>query len=188
MAKKKEEEKKVVLERTYIVPLRKEWLKSPKWKRSKKAVKALKEFAAKHMKAETVKLGKYINKELWKHGIKNPPHKVKVNCSKDDKGIVTVELFGAPVEKKEEEKKDKKTEEKKEAKAETKKSEEEIKKAMTELEKKTEAVKKEKEVKTEEKPKEEKPAEKKEEPKEQPKAEATPKEVKKEEPKTPEKQ
>ena len=138
--KKEKEEKKVVLERVYVVPLRKEWLKSPKWKRTKKAVKAVKEFAAKHMKAETVKLGKYINKELWKHGIQNPPHKVKVNCSKDDKGVVTVELVGAPVEKPKEEKKGKKTE-KKEEKVETKKGEAEIKKALTELEKKTEAAK-----------------------------------------------
>lgn len=168
--KKKEEEKKIVLERAYIVPLRKEWLKSPKWKRTNKAVKAVKEFAAKHMKAETVKLGKYINKELWKHGIQNPPHKVKVNCSKDDKGVVTVELVGAPVEEKKKEEKGKKVEEKKEAKAETKKGEEDIKKALTELEKKTEAVKEKKETKPEEKKevaKEEKPAEKKEEEKKQ---------------------
>ena len=37
MAKEKIKEPKVVLERTYNVPLRKEWLKAPKWKRAKKA-------------------------------------------------------------------------------------------------------------------------------------------------------
>ena len=165
--KKKKEERKVVLERVYVVPLRKEWLKAPKWRRTKKAVSALKDFAAKHMKAETVRLGKYINKELWKHGIKNPPHKVKVNCSKDDKGLVIVELVGAPVEKKEE-----KAAKKKEAKAETKKSEAEIKKELDKLKKETEAAKKGKEeikkeakAETKEAPKEEEPAENKEEPK-----------------------
>ncbi|MBW2980596.1 60S ribosomal protein L31 [Candidatus Woesearchaeota archaeon] len=144
------------MERIYVVPLRKEWLKVPRWKRAKKAVKALKEFAAKHMKAETVMLGKYVNKELWKHGIKNPPYKVKVNCSKDDKGVVAVELVGAPVEKKEEKKA------KKVAKTETKKSEEEIKKELNKLKEKTEEAKEKKEEAKPEAPKEEKPAEKEE--------------------------
>ena len=46
------------LERTYNVPLRKEFLKVPKYKRAKKAVKALKQFLAKHMKSDNVKIGK----------------------------------------------------------------------------------------------------------------------------------
>ena len=86
MAKKEKKEAKTVMERTYNVPLRKEFMKSPRWKRTKKAVKALREFAAKHMKSDKVKVGKYVNLELWKHGIKNPPHHVKVNCTKDEEG------------------------------------------------------------------------------------------------------
>ncbi len=54
------------MERTYIIPLRKEWLKVPIYKRTKKAVKATKEFLQKHMKVETVKLGRHLNmKEHW---------------------------------------------------------------------------------------------------------------------------
>jgi ribosomal protein L31E len=49
---------------------------------------------------ENIKLGKYLNLELWKHGIKNPPSRVKVNVTKDDKGVVTAELFGTPKEEK----------------------------------------------------------------------------------------
>lgn len=93
---KKEEAKKIVLERTYNVPLRKEYMKAPRWKRTPRAVKALKEFVAKHMKATEVKVGKYANKELWKHGIKNPPHHIKVDVAKDEDGIVAAELVGAP--------------------------------------------------------------------------------------------
>ena len=37
--------------------------------------------------------------------MKNPPHKVKVDCTRDEDGIVKVELFGAPKEKLLEEKK-----------------------------------------------------------------------------------
>ena len=45
-----EENKKIMFEREYIVPLRREWLKVPTYKRANKAVKALKQFIAKHMK------------------------------------------------------------------------------------------------------------------------------------------
>ena len=108
---KKEKEAKIVLERTYNVPLRREWLKSPRYKRSAKAIKGLKAFLIKHMKPGVdekgkiqIKLGKYLNQEIWKHGIKNPPHHIKVETKKDEKGLVTAELVGAPVEKKKEEK------------------------------------------------------------------------------------
>ena len=82
------------MERTYNVPLRMEYQKAPSWNRTKKAVTALKQFLSKHMKSEDIRLSNNINKELWKHGIKNPPHHVKVTVSKDEKGVVTAELFG----------------------------------------------------------------------------------------------
>jgi len=126
---KKEKKPKTVLERVYNVPLRKEYQKAPKWRRTKKAVKALREFIAKHMKSEEVKIGKYLNLELWKHGIKNPPHHIKVKASKDEKGKVSVELAELPkeaiLEKEKAEKEAKKKEKKKEEKKpeETKKEE-----------------------------------------------------------------
>ncbi len=95
------EEKKAVLERDYIIPLRKGFLKAPRWKRAKKAVSTLKSFVARHMKAKEVKVGKYLNEEIWEHGIKNPPHKVKVHCTKDEEGVVTAESVNAPKEVKE---------------------------------------------------------------------------------------
>ena len=108
--KKKKEDKKIVLERTYNIPLRREFLKAPKWNRAKKAVSAVKKFVSKHMKSDDVRLGKYLNLELWKHGIKNPPHHIKVECKKDDKGLTRVEIVGAPVEKPKEDKKPEKEE------------------------------------------------------------------------------
>jgi large subunit ribosomal protein L31e len=106
------------IERTYTIPLRREWLKSVKYKRAKKAVRAIREFLMRHMKVEemeNIKLGKYLNLILWSHGIKNPPSRVKVNVTKDDKGIVMAEITGAPVEKKKEEKPKKPAEKKPEA-------------------------------------------------------------------------
>tara|TARA_Y100000310_G_C20236045_1_gene602437 strand:- start:188 stop:553 length:366 start_codon:yes stop_codon:yes gene_type:complete len=91
MAKKVEEK---LLERVYNIPLRKEFRKVARWKKTKKATKALKEYLQKHMKSDDVRLSKEINEELWKHGIKNPPHHVKVNVTKDKEGVVKAELFG----------------------------------------------------------------------------------------------
>jgi len=102
---KKEEKSKVVLEREYIIPLRKEFQKAPKYKRAKKTIKALKEFLAKHMKSDNIKIGKYLNLKVWEHGIKNPPHKVKVKVEKFDDGLIKAELVGAPAEKPKKEKK-----------------------------------------------------------------------------------
>lgn len=84
----------MALERTYTIPLRKGWLKAPRYRRAKKAVNTLKEFLVRHMKSDDVRVMPELNLEIWKHGMKNPPSRVKVNVSKDDKGVVKAQLFG----------------------------------------------------------------------------------------------
>ena len=88
------------IERTYTIPLRREFRKVAGWKKTKKAVRAVKEFLQKHMKSDNVKLSTTLNEKLWKHGIKNPPHHIKVSVSKDENGVVNAELFGVKKEKK----------------------------------------------------------------------------------------
>lgn len=162
----------MMIERTYVIPLRKEWLKVPRYKRAKKAVTAVKQFLKKHLKVhreikieydyKDIKLGKYLNLELWRHGIRNPPSRIKVIVQKDDKGVVRAELFGKPiiVEKKEEVKKGlaEKIKEKVTGKEEKPKIVKEELKAGVQEEKKP-AVKKE--VKFQEPAKQPKPAAKK---------------------------
>jgi len=140
------------LERTYHIPLRKEYLKVPKWKRAKKAVTAAKQYLQKHMKSEEIKLGKHLNEKIWKHGIKNPPHHIKITALKDEKGIVRAELFGYKIE--EEKKEEKKS-----------KLKEIAEKAGIKVPKKKTEEKKEEPKPPKEEPKAEKPEEKKEEPK-----------------------
>lgn len=148
MAKDKKTEAKIVLKRTYNVPLRKEFQKAPRYRRAKKAVIALKTFLRKHMKSDDVKIGKYLNKELWKHGIKNPPHHVQLEATKDDKGVVRAELVGAPKEgkklekpkKKEEKKEEEKTEKKTEEKKEKVENKEELKKTKKKESDKKESI------------------------------------------------
>ncbi|MFQ5620273.1 MAG: 50S ribosomal protein L31e [Candidatus Nanoarchaeia archaeon] len=148
------------MEREYNVPLRKEWLKAPKYKRAKKAVSALRQFLQKHMKSENVKLGLHVNKALWSKGMRNPPHHVKVTAVKDEDGKVRAELSGVKLEA---------HEEKKEAKAEAKPVEKKEEKVEAKAEEKKPAEKP-KEEKKEEAPKEA-PAEKTKEEKPAPKVE-----------------
>lgn len=89
----------MAIERTYVVPLRRGFLKSPRYKRAKKAVRVLREFLVRHMKSEDVRILSELNVAVWHHGIKNPPSRVKINVKKDDKGVVTAQLFGVPFEK-----------------------------------------------------------------------------------------
>ena len=82
-----------IIERNYIVPLRKEWRKGPRHKRSKKAITALRSFLIRHMKVKDVKIGKELNDHIFARGYKNPPHKVHITASKED-DIVKVNIFG----------------------------------------------------------------------------------------------
>lgn len=94
-----------MLERTYVIPLRREYLKVPKYRRAKKAVRGVREFIIKHMKSEDVLLGPKLNMSIWARGIKNPPSQVKVSAIKNDEGQVRVELLGFEFVKKEAKKK-----------------------------------------------------------------------------------
>ncbi len=138
------------MEREYIIPLRKEFSKVPRYKKSSKSIRAIKAFISKHMKTENVVIGKYLNNEIWKNGPKNPPSKVSVKAvKKEDK--VKVELIGAPEEPVKEEKPKKKSiKEKLQEKADEKPTKEEPK-----LEKVPEAKEEPKKV-IKEKPKKEK--------------------------------
>ena len=135
MATKKPVEPKSILEREYIVPLRKEWLKVPEYKRANKAIKALKQFIAKHMKIydrdlKKIKIDQILNNEIRFRGMKKPPAKIKVKAIKLDNGIVKVELVNIPAhikfQKLREEKKKQVLDKKVKAKQEEKKASEEV--------------------------------------------------------------
>lgn len=88
------------LEKEYTIPLRKYWLRVPIYKRSGRAIKAIKQFIAKHMRiaerdSSKVKLDIYFNNELWFRGRANPPAKVKVRAVKEGE-IVKVTFAEIP--------------------------------------------------------------------------------------------
>jgi ribosomal protein L31E len=105
-------------EKTFTINLRKQFMKKPEYKKTKKAVTAIKEHMFQHLKTEDVKIGPELNLALWNKGNRHPPAKIKVKVVVEE-NIAYVELPGFPFSKvrapKEEKKKtDKKEEAKKE--------------------------------------------------------------------------
>jgi large subunit ribosomal protein L31e len=87
-------------EREYIIPLREKTRSVPRYKKTPKAIKSIKEFIAKHMKVENrdlnkVKLSTYLNQFMWARGIKNPPSKIKVKVTKKGENVL-VDLVNYP--------------------------------------------------------------------------------------------
>jgi len=105
------------MEKIFTIPLRKEFLRAPKWKRSKRSVKSVKDFLKRHMKVIEVKLNAELNEALWENGARNPPSRVKVHALVKDE-VAWANLadiaIAVPEKKGEKEKKEKKKEEEKE--------------------------------------------------------------------------
>ncbi len=142
------------MERIYNVPLRREFLKVPKYKRAKKAVVALRSFLVKHMKSENIVISKDVNEYIWDNGIENPPHHVKVLAKKEGEKVF-VDLADkkeskAKLEKEKKlEKKREKTKKRKEALEENKENLEEKVEEETEDKKEIETKEKTEEKQTE---------------------------------------
>lgn len=95
------------MERTYTIPLRKFYLKAPKYLRTNRAVRAVRDHLVRHMKSENIKLGEELNKLLWARGDSKPPHHVTVLAKKED-DVVYAELVGKEFVKKDFSEKDEK--------------------------------------------------------------------------------
>ena len=86
------------VDKSFIIPLRREWSKGQKFKRGKKSITAIKEYLYRHMKCEVVLLGNSLNEFVWAHGIQNPPHKIEVHAIKDKDGTVFADLKGVKID------------------------------------------------------------------------------------------
>jgi large subunit ribosomal protein L31e len=81
------------IERVYTVPLGRAWM-AQKYRRSEKAMTLLRKFVERHMKPTEMIIDPSVNEAIWSKGIRNPPRKIRVKMTKDDEGVVTVELVG----------------------------------------------------------------------------------------------
>ncbi len=84
-----EEELEIVEEKFYSLNLRKIW-SSPREKRTPRAVRFLRDYIARHMKTDEVKISEEANSMLWQRGISKPPRKIRVRAVKDKDGKVIV--------------------------------------------------------------------------------------------------
>lgn len=92
--KGREEEVEVAEERVYTINLRKVFI-TPRKKRAPRAVRLLKQFIKRHMKAEEISISNEVNEEIWRRSIEKPPRKLKVRAVKDKDGKVTVFPFSS---------------------------------------------------------------------------------------------
>ena len=113
------------MERTYTIPLRKAYLKTPKYVRTNRAVREVRMYLQHHMKMKDIRLGEALNNTLWARGNKFPPSRVTVLVKKED-DVAYAELAGTDFKKKdfgEKEESEKKEKPAKEAKTNTPKEE-----------------------------------------------------------------
>jgi large subunit ribosomal protein L31e len=85
-----EEEIEVVEEKFYTISLRHVWVVTPRGKRAPRAVRDVRAFVSRHMKAEEVAISNEINSAIWSRGINKPPRKITVRAVKDKEGKVIV--------------------------------------------------------------------------------------------------
>jgi len=85
-------EEEAVEERVYTIPLSRAFI-VPRKERASKAIRIIRDFICRHMKAESIRISNEVNELIWKRGIEKPPRKLRVVAVKDKEGTVTVKLI-----------------------------------------------------------------------------------------------
>ncbi|MBR9680670.1 MAG: hypothetical protein GOU98_02495, partial [Candidatus Altiarchaeota archaeon] len=76
------------MERIMVVPLRKA-RRGTKEKFASKAVKYLRAFVSRHMKAGSTLIGSNLNEFIWRDGMRNPPRRVEIKSTvKEDVAFI----------------------------------------------------------------------------------------------------
>ncbi|MCX8174726.1 MAG: 60S ribosomal protein L31 [Candidatus Micrarchaeota archaeon] len=98
------------LERIYTIPLGDAYLRA-RGVRAKRAIAFIRAFAARHMKAATVRISEGVNSLVFRDGMKKPPRRIKVRIVKGEDGLARVWLIGEEERLKQEAEKRKKEQE-----------------------------------------------------------------------------
>jgi large subunit ribosomal protein L31e len=85
-----EEEIEVVEEKIYTIPIGRLGYATDRGHRSPKAVRDVRAYVARHMRADEVSISNEINQAIWGRGINKPPRKITVRAVKDKEGKVVV--------------------------------------------------------------------------------------------------
>lgn len=82
-------------EKIYTIPIRCYVVNLPRKKRTPAAVKVIKRFVARHMKADinNIWIDPPVNEKIWERGIEHPPKSIKVRAVKfEEDNLVEVSL------------------------------------------------------------------------------------------------
>lgn len=85
------DDKDVVEERVYTIPLDHAWI-APIKKRTPRGMRVLRDFIKKNMRVDTVMISGEVNEKLWGRGIEGAPRKIRVRAVKDRENVVRVHL------------------------------------------------------------------------------------------------
>jgi len=85
-----EEEIEVVEEKVYTIPIGRLGYVTDRGHRAPRAVRDVRAYVSRHMKADEVAISNEINAVLWARGINKPPRKITVRAVKDKEGKVIV--------------------------------------------------------------------------------------------------
>lgn len=84
----------LLLERLYTIPLRHAWV-TPRKRRSARAIRLVKEFVQRHLKADRIVITNEVNEAIWRRGAEKPPRRIKVKVvveETDEGSVATVYL------------------------------------------------------------------------------------------------
>lgn len=85
-----EDEVEVVEEKTYTIPIAKLGYATDRGHRAPKAIRDVRKYVSRHMRADEVSISSEINEAIWERGINKPPRKIVVRAVKDKDGKVVV--------------------------------------------------------------------------------------------------
>ena len=89
------EQKMEPLTRVYVVPLGVAF-EAPPYRRAKVAIRIIKDFTKRHMKATEVSIGEDVNELIWARGIRHPPRRIRLEMERDEDGLVSIRLAKEP--------------------------------------------------------------------------------------------
>ncbi|MDI6718461.1 MAG: 50S ribosomal protein L31e [Methanomicrobiales archaeon] len=78
-------------EQIYVIPMI-QTKRVPRWTRASRAVKEVRQYLARHMKSDDIKIDASINEKIWSRGAENPPPRIRVRAMKFEDGQVQAEL------------------------------------------------------------------------------------------------
>ena len=62
----------------FVVPIQKIKKRVPRWKRAPRAARFVREWIARHAKADEVIIGTDVNEKIWERGAEKPPSRLRV--------------------------------------------------------------------------------------------------------------